>query len=68
MKVNSSNISDLAYNPATKVLTVTFKSGGTYSYENVDPEKYQALMSAESIGKHLHQHIKPFHTTRKHSF
>jgi hypothetical protein len=63
--VNSSNITAVGYDPASKTLAVQFKSGGTYHYQNVTPEKHGALMSASSIGGHLHTHIKPHHKATK---
>ena len=59
----SSNVTSIGYDPETKTLEVAFKSG-TYRYENVSPEKYQALMAAPSKGKHIHTSIKGAH---KHS-
>lgn len=64
-KVNSSNVSEIGYNPETKVLSVRFSKGGLYHYSNVAPEKYEALRKADSIGSHLHQHIKPHHGFRR---
>lgn len=63
--VNSSNIESIDYNPESKTLSVKFKNGGSYQYHEVSPEAYQGLESAESIGKHLHSHIKPKHRTSK---
>lgn len=64
-KVNSSNVDEIGYNPETKVLSVRFKQGGLYHYNNVEPEKYDALKKADSIGSHLHKHIKPHHSFRR---
>lgn len=50
--------SDLAENRDEPHLTIDFKSGGTYVYAGVPRKEYEALIAAESVGKHFHQHIK----------
>ncbi len=61
---NSSNVDSVSFDPDTESLLVRFKHGGTYRYEGVSAKKYQELMAAPSIGKHVHTHIKGSH---KHS-
>lgn len=56
--VESSNIASEGYDPDTLTLELTFKSGQTYRYVGVTPERYQAFRGAESKGKHFHQYIK----------
>lgn len=56
--VESSNVASIGYDAERLVLEVAFKSGGTYQYLGVLPEHYKALLNAESIGKHIHQHIR----------
>lgn len=65
MKVKSSNISDIDYDEKTKLLTITFKSGGVYAYHEVSPKNHAALMSADSHGEHLSKHIKGVHKHTK---
>jgi hypothetical protein len=38
---------------ADGALFVRFAKGSTYRYHGVTPEQYEALRSAESIGRHL---------------
>lgn len=57
--VESSNIATIGYEPLTLKLAVEFKSGQVYYYDNVTSEEFDALMGAESVGRHLNQHIKP---------
>jgi hypothetical protein len=64
-KVKSSNISEVGYDPETKTLGVKFHNGGVAHYHDVAPEKHTAMMAAESIGKHLHAHIKDVHKFTK---
>lgn len=57
--VNSSNISHIGYDASSKEMHVTFSSGSTYSYAGVEPEHHGAFVSAESIGSHFAQQIRP---------
>ena len=45
------------YDPKSRILQVVFRTGGTYRYKNVPSDKYDELISAESIGKYMHKHI-----------
>lgn len=57
MAVESSNISTWAYNPNNKVLTILFKKGTTYRYENVDKKTVLNFLLSESFGKAFHKYI-----------
>ena len=59
--VKSNQVKAIGYDAATKTLAVTFTRGvgAIYHYPDVEPEAYEAFKSAESIGKHFGQHIKP---------
>ncbi len=63
-EVNSSTIKHVWYNPGTRKMGVQFRSKGEpiYDYSDVDPADHARMMSAESIGSHLHHHIKPKYT------
>lgn len=56
--VKSSNISAVGFDPETKELHVAFSNGTRYVYHDVDADKHQKLMSADSVGGHFHAHIK----------
>ena len=45
------------YDPKSRILQVVFRTGGTYRYKNVPSDKYDELISADSIGKFMHKHI-----------
>ncbi len=63
--LNSSNILAIGYDPATRVLRVAFKAGGTYDCHEVSAETYASLMSAESKGSFYAKQIKgKYPTTR----
>lgn len=59
--VISSNIKSVGHDPETNTLEVEFKDGGVYSFGNVDSDKHQSMMSAQSVGSHFHKHIKGKH-------
>ena len=63
--VTSSNISSIGYSPETQTLEIEFKGGGVYTYHDVDQAKADALMNAESVGKHFHAHIRNAHSFSK---
>lgn len=58
-EVTSKMLSRVKYDDETHVLTVTFNNGGTYDFAGVSPEAHEALINAESVGKHFLAHIKP---------
>ena len=45
------------YDPGTRTLVVLFTNGKAYQYQDVPPEVYQGLMSAESKGKYMRSEI-----------
>jgi len=54
----SSTIKCSQYNFKDKIMLVTFNSGITYQYDNVDIKTYEKFSMAESQGKALNEHIK----------
>lgn len=56
--VTSSQIEAVGHDPKTNTLHIQFKGGNVYTYNNVSAQHHADMMSAESIGKHFHQHIK----------
>ena len=56
--VDSSMINKYVYNFATGTLKVEFTGGALYEYANVDPELYDNLCKADSIGKFFNEKIK----------
>ena len=59
--VESSQVKAVGYDEATKTLAVQFKhgAGAIYHYTGVEPELYEAFITADSMGKFHGQHIKP---------
>lgn len=62
----SNQIAATGYDPATKTMALQFLRGSgaqrgpgsIYHYANVEPQQYEALTKAESIGKHFGVHFK----------
>ena len=59
---DSSMIKGSNYNAATKEMTVTFRNGVAYIYEEVEMEDYMEFTRAASQGKALNELIKPNYT------
>ncbi len=55
---NSSIIVSVTYDLLMNNLLITFKNSNIYEYVNVPKEEYDALIAAESVGKHFAQFIK----------
>ena len=55
--VLSSNIKGIGYNTERKLMVVLFSNGSKYLYESVEPEVYQIVSTAESVGKTLNECI-----------
>lgn len=56
--VNSSNVKEVGYDAKNSELHVSFHSSGTYVYDGVPVDEYEALVTAESVGKHFNKYIK----------
>ncbi len=57
-ELTSSNISSADYNDETGEMSVSFRSGKTYTYRNVPKETYRALISSPSPGSFFHRNIR----------
>lgn len=56
--IQSSNVAEVGYDPATMTMEVAFTNGSVYQYFDVPETVFQELLSAESIGKFMHEQIK----------
>jgi len=54
----SSNIARFAYEAPSQVLTVEFKTGGTYNYFDIPDVIFEQMTAASSKGQFLAQQIK----------
>lgn len=60
----SSNILASTYDKVSSNLTIIFKNGGQYIYENVKKTDYLQFEAAESVGKAFNQFIKSYPFTK----
>ena len=58
MQLKSSNLKSATYDAESKALTVHFRNGNAYRYENVPPKVFQELGLAPSAGKYFHANIR----------
>lgn len=63
--VDSSSLSSMGYDAQKHLLEVEFRNGGIYRYLEVPEREYEALLHADSVGRHLNQEIKPFYSVIK---
>lgn len=56
--VTSTNLQSVGYDASSRVLTIEFRNGSTYEYEDVPPEVHAELMKAKSHGKYFQSHIR----------
>ena len=59
LKVESSNIKSVGYDPQTKELVVEFRGGQLYLYTGVPSIVYKKFLEAESKGRFFVNNIKP---------
>ena len=64
-QLRSSNLASADYSPETRAMTIHFKSGGVYTYADVDESVYDGLLSAASPGKYFADQIKDTFTFTK---
>jgi hypothetical protein len=65
LPVDSSALHSVGYDPQTRTLKLRFANGGTYEYDDVPPQRYEALMSSASKGRHFREHILNRHPARR---
>ncbi|MGH1394583.1 MAG: KTSC domain-containing protein [Trichormus sp.] len=58
LPVNSSMANAVGYCSEEQVLQLEFQNGAIYQYSGVEPETWQDLQSADSIGRFYNQNIK----------
>lgn len=69
--VTSSNIAAIGHDPDSNTLAVRFmpragsKWGDVWHYEGVSAKQHEALLKAESVGKHFSAHIRGKFTGRQ---
>ncbi|MDY7580121.1 KTSC domain-containing protein [Herbaspirillum sp. RTI4] len=58
IRVNSSAISAVGYDPNTRQMQIKFKQGHTYSFCHVPQSIFDGLLSAGSKGAYYDRHIR----------
>lgn len=58
IRVNSSAISAVGYDPASRRMKIKFKQGQTYDFCNVPERIFNGLLSAGSKGSYYNDHIR----------
>jgi len=58
IKVKSSNIAAVDFDPNKGTLDIEFHTGKKYRYDKCTPELYQAFLEAPSQGKFFAEHIR----------
>lgn len=56
--VNSSCISRVEYNPATRTMRITFRTTGTYTLRGVPERHYNGILNASSAGRYFNTWLK----------
>lgn len=56
--VQSSNIEAIGHDADSKILTVRFRNGSTYAYQNVESDIFLKILDAPSVGSAFHSLIK----------
>lgn len=56
--VTSTNLQSVGYDDSSHILTIEFRNGSVYEYEDVPPEVHAELMNADSHGKYFQRHIR----------
>jgi hypothetical protein len=57
-RLQSSALQGADYDPDTSQLTISFRSGKSYTFENVPERVFTELQDAASPGAYFHQYIK----------
>jgi len=57
--VDSSNVAAIGYDESAEEIHVEFLNGRTYRYLGANPETYEELQSAPSVGSFINRMIKP---------
>lgn len=63
--IDSSMFSHHHYDPDTRKMTVRFKNGLLYEYDDVSADKHAAFAENASPGRFFNEKIKPNHAGRK---
>lgn len=63
--IESSMFSHHAYDPNTRTMTVRYKNGALWQYDDVGMDKHATFAQNASPGRYFNERIKPNHIGRK---
>lgn len=63
--MTSSNIEAVGYDEESRQARVKFRSGATYSYDDVSREEFDMLRAAESPSRHLNAFWKGVYVAKR---
>lgn len=61
--VDSSHVAAISHDGTS--MTVTFRNGAKYRYKGVPKSLFHEALKAPSVGKYLHEQIKPNYAAEK---
>ena len=65
VRVASSALREVEYDPVRRCLSIRFAHGGWYSYSGVPPRVARALLTAPSLGRYFHARIRDLYPFRR---
>lgn len=65
VRVSSSNLKSVGYDPFSAFLEIEFHNGGVYLYSGVPERVYDQFMAASSKGTYFNDYIKGVYNYRK---
>lgn len=65
IRVTSSSIRSIGYDPQGMILEIELRNGGIYQYFRVPAKEHDSLLKAESIGRYYAKVIKPNYKFRR---
>ena len=65
VKVDSSLIESVGYDPDKMELTINFRLGKAYIYPAITQATFDSMLNAESIGRFFHAHIRKLSGARR---
>lgn len=59
VRVQSSSLASVGYDPRSRTLEVEFRNGGVYQYLDLPIEELRDFLTSRSLGRYLNTRIKP---------
>ncbi|QEK12795.1 KTSC domain-containing protein [Crassaminicella thermophila] len=65
VKVHSTNIESVGYDPTNQILEIKFISGETYLHHGVPQSVFDSLINADNLGYYLNYYIRNAYPYKK---